>query len=206
MPASNYKKVKRIKLNKKFYSRNTLTVAKDLLGKYIVRKIGNKNIVGKIVEVEAYNGPEDLASHASRGETERNKIMFGYPGFSYVYMIYGMYFCFNIVTEGHGYPAAVLIRAVEPVIMIGGITPLIKGEKKNLTNGPGKFCKAFKIDKKMNGVDLCKNEKIWLEDRGVKIKKAEIISAKRIGVDYAGEYKDKPWRFYLKGNKFISKI
>jgi DNA-3-methyladenine glycosylase len=187
-------------LKRNFYNRDTLVVAKDLLGKFIIRQIGKKKLAGKIVEVEAYNGPNDRASHANRGKTERNKIMFGHPGFSYVYMIYGMYYCFNIVTESHGYPAAVLIRAVEPVN-----APLIRGARGvNKTNGPGKFCKTFEINKKINGLDLCKKEKIWLEDRGIKIKKVEIARAKRIGVDYAGEYKNKLWRFYLTGNKFAS--
>jgi len=214
-------------LDKKFYNRNTLTVAKELLGKFIVRKIGDKKIVGKIVEVEAYNGPQDLASHASRGKTERNAIMFGHPGFSYVYMIYGMYYCFNIVTEDRGFPAAVLVRAVEmndayknlPPLSKGRtkvgllkpqdpllISPLPRGSKEKITtNGPGKFCRAFKIDKKLNGMDITKKKNLWVEDRGKKIKKADMVSAKRIGVDYAKEYKNKLWRFYLKGSEWVSR-
>lgn len=193
------------RLKRNFFKNKTLMVAKGLLGKYLIRMIGDKKLVGKIVEVEAYNGPNDLASHASRGQTDRNKVMFGSAGFSYVYLIYGLNYCFNIVTENYGYPAAVLIRAVEPVN-----TPPIRGARgvgkvEKLTNGPGKLCQAFKIDKKLNGVDLTKSKDLWLEDRGVKIKKADIVSAKRIGVDYAGKYKDKLWRFYIKGNKWVSK-
>ncbi len=198
-------------LKQNFYKHDTLTVAKDLLGKFVVRKIGGKKMVGKIVEVEAYCGPRDLASHASRGKTERTKIMFGHPGFAYVYMIYGMYYCFNIVTESHGYPAAVLIRAVESVNDRNH-----RENRRNVinhipaTNGPGKFCKAFRIDKKMNGVDICRNRArpvppLWIEDRGMKIKKADIVAAKRIGVEYAKEYKDKLWRFYIKRNEWVSK-
>lgn len=216
-------------LSKKFYARNTLVVAKELLGKYIVRKIGKKKLAGKIVEVEAYHGLKDLASHASRGKTARNAMMFGHAGHAYVYMIYGMYYCFNIVTGDHGYPAAVLIRAVEPLF-----PPLAKERvdfselsrtrvRPVATNGPGKFCRAFKIDKSLNGVDVTKKGILWIEERDEKInpalfnrcickaistavkkcgvKKADIIAAKRIGVDYAKEYKDKLWRFYIKGNE-----
>ena len=135
-------------LNKQFYRRNTLIVARELLGKFIVRKIGNKKLVGKIVEVEAYHGPRDLASHASKGKTARNAVMFGRAGYAYVYMIYGMYFCFNIVTGDHNYPAAVLIRAVE--LMAGSRERRSAFPTKNkLINGPGKFCRAFEIDKSL---------------------------------------------------------
>ena len=176
------------------------------MGKFIVRKIGKQKLAGKIVEVEAYNGPEDLASHASRGQTPRNSIMFGHPGFSYVYLIYGVSHCFNIVTEDHGYPAAVLIRAVEPVEGIEVMKGFRKSkEEKNLTNGPGKFCQAFKVDKNLNEMDLVMNNELWIEDRGEKIGKKDMIAAKRIGVDYAKEYKDKLWRYYVKGNPWVSK-
>lgn len=194
------------KLNRQFFHRNTLIVAQELLGKFIVRKIGKQKLVGKIVEVEAYNGPEDLASHASRGETKRNSIMFGHPGYSYIYMIYGINHCFNVVTEDHGYPAAVLIRAVEP---IEGID-IMKGfrklqEEKKLTNGPGKFCQAFKIDRTLSEIDLITSDELWIEDRGENIVKTDIIKAKRIGVDYAKEYKDKLWRYYIKKNPWVLK-
>ncbi len=194
------------KLRRDFFNRNTLIAAQELLGKFIVRKIGKQKLAGKIVEVEAYNGPEDLASHASRGQTPRNSIMFGHPGFSYVYLIYGVSHCFNIVTEDHGYPAAVLIRAVEPVEGIEVMKGFRKSkEEKNLTNGPGKFCQAFKVDKNLNEMDLVMNNELWIEDRGEKIGKKDMIAAKRIGVDYAKEYKDKLWRYYVKGNPWVSK-
>lgn len=190
-------------LKRNFYLRNTLVVAKDLLGKFIVRKTGKTEIAGMIVEVEAYNGPSDLASHASRGQTDRNAVMFGPSGHAYVYMIYGMYFCFNIVTEADGYPAAVLVRAVEPALQENKKAK--KQENKLTTNGPGKFCRVFKIDKKLSGINVTRPGKLWLEDRGIAVKKSRIVSAKRIGVDYASGYKDKLWRFYMKDNGWVSK-
>jgi DNA-3-methyladenine glycosylase len=196
-----------MKIKKSFYNRNTLKVAQDLLGKFLVRKIGKKTIVGKIVETEGYVGPSDLASHASRGKTARTAPMFGPPGHAYVYLVYGLNYCFNTVTEKENYPAAVLIRALEPA---EGIDLIKKNRKKKmpffkLTNGPGKLCQALKIDKSLNNFDLTERT-LWIEDRGLKIKPLEIVAAKRIGVDYAGKYKNKPWRFYLKGNPFVSKI
>lgn len=199
------KKMRKIKKN--FYNRNTIKVAQEILGKFLVRKIGKKIIAGKIVETEAYVGPSDLASHASRGKTARTAPMFGPPGHAYVYLVYGLNYCFNIVTEKENYPAAVLIRAIEPTDGIDLIKKFRKNQKIifNLTNGPGKLCQALKIDKSLNNSDISKNI-LWVEDRGLKIKPSEIVAAKRIGVDYAGQYKNKPWRFYLRGNPFVSKI
>jgi len=169
-------------LTRTFFNRPTLKVAKELLGKFLVRKIGGKIIKAMITETEAYCGPKDLACHASKGRTKRTEVMFGPAGHAYVYLIYGMYYCLNIVTEDEGYPAAVLIRAVDAA----GV------------NGPGKLCRFFKIDKTFNGEDLIKSKRLWIEE-GIKIKPEQIKRSKRIGVDYAGEYKDKPWRFFLKG-------
>jgi DNA-3-methyladenine glycosylase len=199
-------KKKMPKLKRNFYNRKTIKVAQDLLGKFLVRKIGGKKLTGKIVETEAYVGPNDLASHASRGKTVRTAPMFGPPGYSYVYLVYGLNYCFNIVTEKKDYPAAVLIRALEPTDEIDLMLRRRHSppDDRNITNGPGKLCQAMKIDKKLNDLDLTKNV-LWVEDRGIKIKPSEIITAKRIGVDYAGEYKNKPWRFYLRGNRFVSK-
>ncbi|MFA5413163.1 MAG: DNA-3-methyladenine glycosylase [Patescibacteria group bacterium] len=195
------------KIKKSFYNRKTLKVAQDLLGKFLVRKIGGKIIAGKIVETEGYVGPSDLASHASRGKTARTAPMFGPPGHAYVYLVYGLNYCFNIVTEKENYPAAVLIRALEPA---EGIDLMRKHrhapkDERSISNGPGKLCQALKIDKSLNNFDLTERT-LWIEERGLKIKPSEIIAAKRIGVDYAGKYKNKPWRFYLKGNPFVSKI
>lgn len=153
-------------------------MARELIGKYLVRRIGEKIVSAKIVETEAYCGKNDLACHASRGLTERTKVMFGPPGYAYVYLIYGMYHCLNVVTREVGYPEAVLIRGCE------------------LASGPGRVCRELKIDKKLNGVDLYLNKELWIEDRGEKPPK-KIKRGKRIGVDYAGKWKDKLWRFYV---------
>ncbi|OGM99554.1 MAG: 3-methyladenine DNA glycosylase [Candidatus Yanofskybacteria bacterium RIFCSPHIGHO2_01_FULL_41_27] len=180
-----------MRLSKKFYNRKTLTVARELLGKYLVRRMGRKTIVGMITETEAYCGSRDLASHASKGMTPRTKTMFGPPGRAYVYMIYGMYYCLNVVTEKDGYPAAVLIRGAE----IGTSDKTQETSKK--LNGPGKVCREFNIDKKLNGVDICRSREIWIENRNENIKPSHIKRGKRIGVDYAGKWKDKLWRFSI---------
>jgi DNA-3-methyladenine glycosylase len=181
---------KKLILLQDFYNRPTLYVAQDLLGCFLVRKLNGKIVKAKIIETEAYNGPEDLASHASRGKTERSKIMFGEPGTIYVYFTYGMHFMFNIVTEAKDYPAAVLIRAVE-----------IKSNSKEKfnTNGPARLTKALQIDKSLNGLSICtKKYGLWAEERKDKISPRQIKKAKRVGIDYAGEYKNKLWRFMLK--------
>ena len=164
------------RLARAFFNRPTLTVAKELLGKFLVRKIDGEIVKSKIIETEAYCGTEDKASHASRGLTPRTKVMFGLAGFSYVYLIYGMYHCLNIVTERDGYPAAVLIRGIEGY------------------NGPGRVCRFLKIDRSLNNIDITKSKDIWIENGPApdKIKKG-----KRIGVDYAGKWKERLWRFRI---------
>ncbi len=204
---------KLIKLKNEFYEQNTLKLAKALLGKYLVRNYNKITLVGKIVETEAYYGPNDLASHASKGKTERTKIMFDRSGLAYIYLIYGMYYCFNITTEKENFPAAILIRAIEP---IEGIKQMYKNRNLSLAHypklntqvasGPGKLCQAFKIDKHLNGENLVTSQRIYLAKNNKEIiNSSQIKKAKRIGVDYAGKYKDKLWRFYLKNNNFISK-
>jgi DNA-3-methyladenine glycosylase len=189
------------KLPRSFFERPTLEVARDLLGKYLVHRTAEVTLRGKIVETEAYIGPDDKASHASRGRTKRTEIMFGPPGYAYVYLIYGMYYCFNVVTESEGFPAAVLIRALEPVIESDSPTP----SAEKLTNGPGKLCRYMKIDGQLNGADVC-GTVLYIEDRNEKIGPEQVIAAKRIGVEYAGEWKEKPWRFYIEGSPSVSKI
>ncbi len=184
-----------MKLSRKFYNQPTLKIAQELLGKFLVYKRSNKKYVGKIVETEAYIGIEDKASHSSKGKTKRTALMFEQAGHVYIYMIYGMYYCFNIVTESKDYPAAVLIRAIEPV---SGF------KKEDKTDGPGKLCRAMKLDKKLNGLDLTKSV-LCIKDQGLKINEKDIAKRKRIGVDYAGKWKNKPWRFYIKNNPYISK-
>ncbi|MEX2053228.1 MAG: DNA-3-methyladenine glycosylase [Candidatus Paceibacterota bacterium] len=169
------------KLSRNFFDRPTLTVARELVGKFLVRKIGEKTIFGMITETEAYCGADDKACHAYKGRTKRTEIMFGPSGHAYVYLIYGMYNCLNVVTEKKDYPAAVLIRGVKM--------------EDNL-NGPGKVCRGFKIDRGLNGEDITKSQNLWLEDRGSEFKPTQIKKSKRIGVDYAEEYTSKLWRFW----------
>jgi DNA-3-methyladenine glycosylase len=195
------------KLKQKFFHQKTEKVAEQLLGKVLVRKIGDKIISGTIVETEAYVGPHDLACHASKGKTDRTGVMFENAGTWYVYMIYGFYCCLNIVTEAKDYPSAVLIRALEP---LEGIKFMKKrrnaGNAVNLTSGPGKLCQALQIDKSLNCTSaVSKNSKLYIEDRGIKIPRNKIVRAKRIGVDYSGIWKDKLLRFYIKNNPHISK-
>jgi DNA-3-methyladenine glycosylase len=194
-----------VKLDRSFYDRPTLKVAVDLIGKVLVRRLNGRNLAGKIVETEAYIGPSDLACHASRGKTPRTAVLFGPPGVSYVYMIYGFYFCLNAVTESEGYPAAVLIRALEPLENIRTMRKFRFNPIRdtNIASGPGKLCMALSIDKKLNHVDLSAG-KLWIEDRSLEV--CAIDSGPRIGVDYAGEYKDKPWRFYERGNPHVSRF
>ena len=196
---------RRKKLKPEFFRRPTLEVAEGLLGKYLMVKRNGKILAGKIVETEAYIGENDLACHASRGRTNRSEILYQKAGTIYVYLVYGMYYCFNIVTEREHFPSAVLIRAVEPDEGIEVMKKLRKTNTlHNLASGPGKLCMAFGINKKMNGHSIFGDE-IYIEDRGERVAKEDIARAKRIGVDYAGIYAHYPWRFYIKGNKFVSK-
>lgn len=171
-------------LTRAYFERPTLQVARGLLGKYLVRANGRRTLAARIIEVEAYVGPKDRASHASRGWTQRTAVMFGPPGIAYVYLVYGMHYCFNIVTERDAYPAAVLIRAVEE----GGL----------LIDGPGRVCRHLQIDRSLNEADLTIGERLWLEDRGRRVSRAAIGAYPRIGVDYAGRWAKKLWRFRLK--------
>jgi len=169
-----------------FYIRNTLQVAKELLGCFLVREYKGKIIKTMITETEAYIGEDDLACHASRRKTPRTEVMYGKPGHAYVYMIYGMYHCFNIVTEKKDFPAAVLIRGVQ-----------IKKVDYNKTNGPGKLCKFLRIDKKFNRWDITRGEKLWIEGRDSNIKLPRIKKSKRMGIDYAKHCREYLWRFHL---------
>ncbi len=202
------------KLEREFYNRDSLVVAKELLGKVLVHEVDRQKISAKIVETEAYMGIIDKAAHSYGGRrTQRVEVMYGGPGYSYVYFIYGMYYCFNIVTQEAGIPQAVLIRGVEPVDGIDLIAKnrfrkpydqLTKAQKKNLTNGPGKLCSGLAIDKGFNGEDLC-GSKIYVEEaKGGESDKISIVSAKRVGIDYAEEAKDYLWRFYIEGNSHVS--
>jgi DNA-3-methyladenine glycosylase len=170
-------------LTRAFFNRSTLTVARSLIGKYLVRDDGNGKVAGKIIEVEAYVGSQDKACHASKGRTARTDVMFGPPGVSYVYLVYGMHHLLNVVTERTDFPAAVLIRAIE----VEGV----------LIDGPGKLCRALGIDRSLNRLDLTEGRRVWFEDRGTRVARKKIGAFPRIGVEYAGSWAKKPWRFRL---------
>jgi DNA-3-methyladenine glycosylase len=172
------------KLGRSFYIKPTLKVAKELLGKYIVRKIGKKELSGKIIETEAYIGPKDKASHAFGGKiTPRNLAEYLEGGHIYIYLVYGMYWQLNISTSKEGKPECVLIRALD----LGRVA-----------DGPGKVCRYLKLNKSFYGEDLTKSKRIWLEDRGLTVKPSQIVATRRIGIDYAGPYWSKrKWRFVL---------
>ncbi|MBM4138818.1 MAG: DNA-3-methyladenine glycosylase [Nitrospira sp.] len=170
-----------------FFNRPTLTVARALVGKYLVREHGKGIVVCKIIEVEAYIGEKDKACHASKGRTARTDVMFGPAGFAYVYLIYGMYHCLNVVTEREGFPAAILIRTVE-----------IDGE---LIDGPGCLCRALDVDRSFHRLDLTMGRSLWFEDRGIDVPRGRIGRLPRIGVEYAEEWAKKLWRFRLRLSK-----
>jgi DNA-3-methyladenine glycosylase len=180
------------KLPRSFYDRDPILVARDLLGQHLVHLTGGAERIGRIVEVEAYLGPHDLAAHSARGLTERTRVMFGPPGHAYVYLIYGMYCCLNMVTQPEGMASAVLLRALEPVQNIEG-----------RTQGPGLLCKAMDIDRRLNGHDLLSDDLyVAAPDRAESF---TIVKRPRIGVDYAGRWAKRLLRFYIKGNPFVSK-
>ena len=195
-------------LPKSYYiNSDTILLSKNLLGKILISNINNDFTSGIIVEIEAYLGVDDRASHAYNNKfTLKTKPMYEEGGISYIYLCYGIHHLFNIVTNIKGIPHAILIRAIEP---IKGISIMLKRRKfnilkKELTNGPGKLTQALGITTKMNTISLDSN-KIWIEDHNVLINKKDILSSSRIGVDYAGEDAKLPYRFYIKNNKWISK-
>ena len=191
------------KLTRSFYTRPALSVAKDLLGKILIRKIGHTILTGKIVEVEAYLGKKDPASHAYRGKTKRNEVMFGEGGHLYVYFTYGMHFCANVVTGKKDVGEAVLIRAIEPLDGME-LMKRNRGFLKDvrhpytLTNGPAKLCEALGIKREDNGTDL-RGDKIFLIEG--ESPKSVIGTSTRIGITRG---KEKKWRFFLKGNEWVS--
>ncbi len=184
-----------------FYRHDTFALVPKVLGKILVRKIGSKYLAGRIVEVEAYVG-SDPASHAANGMTERNRVMFEAGGMAYVYFTYGMHFCFNIVTEREGFPAALLVRALEP---LSGIEEMKKRREKDavteLTNGPAKLCQAMGIDRSCNGLKL-DGKSLFIADDGFVVGHADVISSTRIGIRVGTESE---WRYYLRGNGFVSR-
>ena len=206
------------KLGTKFYSRDALIVAKELLGKTLVHEVNGKRISARIVETEAYMGIIDKAAHSYGGKrTPRVEVMYGAPGHAYIYLIYGLHHCLNAVTGADGDPQAVLIRALEPLEGLEEMAlhrykkpldQLSKSQLKGLANGPGKLCHALAIDRSLNGEDLRGNH-LFIEESDEPTEEQsrelfKIHETTRIGIDYAGEARDYPWRFYIKGSPYIS--
>jgi DNA-3-methyladenine glycosylase len=173
-------------LGSDFFDRDTLEVAEDLLGKLLVREVDGHRRWGRLVEVEAYCGPQDRAAHSWRGLTPRTKIMYGPPGHAYVYLIYGLYNCLNFVTRPAGVPQAVLVRALEP------------GPGVGRCSGPGLVCRAMDVDRSLNGLPL-EPPALYVVDDGVRPDPGAVVRTARIGVEYAGEWSELPWRFCLTG-------
>jgi DNA-3-methyladenine glycosylase len=195
------------KLERYFYTRDLITVSREILGKILVKKDGRAILSGKIVEVEAYDGSIDEAAHTFIGKTKRNEIMFSEGGYLYVYFTYGAHYCCNVVTGKAGKGTAILIRALEPCMGVSlmalnryGRNPESDREKFNLTNGPGKVCRALSIDNQHYGIDLTGN-KIYLLEQP-EINNNQIVVSKRIGIKKSV---DLPWRFYIKDNPYVSR-
>lgn len=200
-------------LDKDYFQKDALYLAKDLLGKILVREVDGKIIKSRIVETEAYIGNGDKACHAYNGRrTKRTEVLYSEGGIAYIYLIYGMYNCLNVVTGIKEEAEAVLIRALEPLNEFDYISnkrfnkdfdKLTKAQKLALTNGPGKLCKALLIDRELNAIKLYEKGKLYLIDDG--FKDFGVVKTKRIGIDYAEEAIHFPWRFYIEGNKYVSK-
>ena len=193
-------------LNEAFYRRQDVTrIARDLLGKALFTRIDGKTTAGIIVETEAYSWKERGCHAYNNRMTARNAVMFGEGGNAYVYLCYGMYNLFNVVTNREGKADAVLIRALEPV---EGLTTMLKrtgaGKPSRITSGPGKLTRALAIDRKHNGLPLSSRQ-VWLEDAGVRIARGMTVASARIGIDYAGEDANLPWRYTIKDNIWVSK-
>ena len=180
------------KLPRSFYDRDTIEVAHALLGKCLAHVVDGVERAGRIVEVEAYLGPHDLAAHSARGRTARTEVMFGPPGHAYVYLIYGMHHCMNVVTQAEGTASAVLLRALEPLANVAG-----------RTQGPGLLCKALGIDRRLNGHDLLSDDFFIFDDGAPR--RVSMACRPRIGVDYAGRWAKRLLRFYIKGNAYVSR-
>jgi DNA-3-methyladenine glycosylase len=184
-------------LKRAFFNRDTLTVARELLGKRLVRYSRGQRLSGMIAETEAYLGADDSASHAFRGQTPRNAVMFGSAGIAYVYLVYGMHHMLNVTTEAPGTPGAVLLRAVEPLEGIDRMTELRGVSGRGLADGPGKLCRALAVDFSLRGMDLTLGERLWFETlRDVPAN--DIVRGPRVGIAYASEVdRQAPWRFRL---------
>ncbi len=195
-----------MRLEREFFARSGPIVARELLGMTLVRRLPKgEQLRGRVVETEAYHGVDDSGSHARAGKTGRTAIMFGEAGHAYVYLIYGMYHMLNVSTAEVDIPSAVLVRAVEPLEGIEMMLRLRDVKLNNLTNGPGKVCQAMAIDRSLNDEDLIHSQALWFE-RGESIPDLLVGTSPRIGIDYAdAEHRERPWRFFEKGNRWISK-
>jgi DNA-3-methyladenine glycosylase len=194
-------------LPRSFYSRDVLEVAHDVIGAVLVHETPEGTVAGRIVEAEAYRGPEDRAAHSWGGRrTARTEAMFGPPGHAYVFFVYGMHFHFNLVTGAVGEPHAVLIRAVEPLLGRALMAERrgLAETRREVSNGPGKLCRAFAIDRAQYGVDLCKGALHLRHGSGLTT--PEVRTSKRIGVDYAGPWSERPWRFFDTASPYVSPL
>ena len=197
------------KLPRSFYTRgDALEVARSLLGQRLVVASGaGGRVSGRVVETEAYLGAGDRAAHSYGGRrTRRTETMFGQGGRAYVFFVYGMHHQFNVVTGPEGLPHAVLVRAVEPeegIELMWGRRPVSK--ERELTSGPGKLCRALGLDLTFDGEDLTTGKRVWLEETGVGLRPDEVAAGPRVGIDYAAEDALKPWRFWVKGNEYVSR-
>jgi len=191
-----------------FYDRPTDDVARDLLGVLVCRETGEGLTVGRIVETEAYGGPEDRASHARAGKTRRTTPMFGEVGHAYVYLIYGMHECLNVVAYREAKAGAVLLRALEPVVGVAGMR-LRRGRQSDpderLCGGPARLCQALAVDRTLDGHDLTTGDRLWLAAPLEVVQSADIAVGTRIGVPYAGDWVSRPWRFWLAGHSSVSR-
>ena len=195
-----------MRLEREFFCLDTLTVARDLLGTVLVRQFDGERASGRIVEVEAYVGEDDQASHAHCGPTERNAAMFGPPGHAYVYLIYGVHHCLNVVTGRQGFPAAVLIRGLEPLEGIEEMRTR-RGDRpdQQLTNGPGKLCQALAIDRQLDKADLCDPDGLMFLERGFPVDDEMVVRSPRIGVRGDKMAVTVPWRFFVRGSEHVSR-
>jgi len=192
-------------LDATFFNRPTLTVARELLGKVLVRQLNGHTLSGAIVEVEAYIGETDSACHAFKGRTPRTDVMFGPPGRAYVYFVYGMHFMLNIVTEAEGKPCAILVRAIAPRTGVAQMEQLRGMGNRNLTNGPARLCQALAIDTSFNRWDLTAGNTLWVEDAPT-VPNTQIAIGPRIGITYATPAdRAAPWRLWIKNNLYVSR-
>ncbi len=192
-------------LSQSFYANDTVTVAQALLGKKLVRMIDGQALSGMVVETEAYVGVEDSACHAAKGRTARTEVMFGPPGLAYVYIIYGIHFMLNVVTEAEERPCAVLIRGLEPLTGRSYMRQRRSKSDRKLTNGPARLCQALNIDKTLNRWNLTQGQQLWFEDYQV-IPPEQILCGPRIGIDSAcPKDRQASWRFWIQDNLYVSR-